>query len=141
MPSPTHVTGNKTLSIVMAELSKRGYDRIFLPWGDGDVVDLMVEMRGKLQRLQCKTARLEDGCVVFALGSLHWEKKVWKPYSAKDIDAFIAYCPQTDKVYLFPHALAGVKQASLRVAPLQRNRTKGIMWAKDFELPDNVSGL
>jgi hypothetical protein len=40
---------------------------VLLPFGNGAPYDLVVDIQGKLFRVQVKTARLRNGCVMFSL--------------------------------------------------------------------------
>jgi PD-(D/E)XK nuclease superfamily protein len=52
-----------------------------------------------------------------------------------EIDLFLVYCPQTDRVYALSVDDAAQAEGSLRVDPTANRQSKGIRWAVDHELP------
>jgi hypothetical protein len=52
-----------------------------------------------------------------------------------EIDLFLVYCPETDRVYALDVEEAATGQGRLRVDPPSNGQAKGIRWAADFELP------
>ena len=55
-------------------------------------------------------------------------------YSPEDIDAFAAYCRDTDRCYLLPLAeFSNRIGIQLRLAPTKNNQAAKINWAKDYE--------
>ena len=55
-------------------------------------------------------------------------------YSADQVDAFAAYCLDTDRCYFLPLTKFGGRgSVQLRLAPTRNNQEAGVNWAKDFE--------
>jgi len=52
-----------------------------------------------------------------------------------EIDLFLVYCPETDRVYALDIEEAGSGQGVLRVDPTANGQAKRIRWAADHELP------
>ena len=63
-----------------------------------------------------------------------------RKYADGEIDAFAAYCPDTDCSYFLQFALfTGRSQVLLRLAPSRNNQHLGINWAKDYEFAAKLS--
>jgi PD-(D/E)XK endonuclease len=56
-------------------------------------------------------------------------------YDADQIDLFLVYCPETDRVYAVGVDEVGSGYGFLRVAPTANGQSKRIRWAADYELP------
>jgi hypothetical protein len=55
-------------------------------------------------------------------------------YSADDIDAYAAYCPDLDTCYFLPMSeFANRIAIQLRLQPTRNNQNLRINWAKDYE--------
>jgi hypothetical protein len=120
---------------VLAELVKRGH-RVLLPIGVNHRYDLALDLGEKFVRVQCKTARIADGCVIFSCQSVRSNTRValCRDYRG-DADLFIAYCPENDRVYAVPVDEAGRTRVYLRLDPPANNQKMGVRWATDYELP------
>jgi hypothetical protein len=107
------------------------------PIGDNQRYDLVVDVDGKFQRLQVKTARIKKGCLV-ATTSRSTGKKggkyVKSAYTIDEIDGFAIYAPELDKCYFVPISDKSQYEITLRLEAPANNQTKDIRWAKDFEL-------
>ena len=105
------------------------------PVGVNHRYDLVLDLGEKFVRVQCKTARIEGSCVTFSCESVRSNTKVALRRNYRgDADLFIAYCPQTDRVYAVPVEEAGTR-IMLRLSPPANNQKLGVRWATDYELP------
>jgi hypothetical protein len=52
-----------------------------------------------------------------------------------EVDLFLVYCPQTDRVYALSPDEVASSSVSLRIDPTGNGQMKGIRWAADHELP------
>ena len=127
--------GQRTEAIVVAELVRRGY-KVLLPFGTNQRYDLVLDTADGFLRVQCKTGRLRNGAVQFQARSIrsNTAKVECRDYRG-EIDAFIVYCPETDRLYALPVDEATSSVASLRVDPAANGQGKRIRWAADYELP------
>jgi hypothetical protein len=127
--------GTRTEAIILAELARRGY-RVLLPFGHNQRYDLVLEIDGSFMRVQCKTGRFRDGCVIFRAQSVrsNTRKTVLRDYKS-DIDLFIVHCRETGGIYVIPIAEATRTQGTLRVDPTANGQDKRVRWARDYELP------
>jgi hypothetical protein len=129
----THSVGDRTVSRVLDTLVFLGH-KVSLPFGGGYPYDLIWDDGTTLLRVQCKTGRIRNGVVVFNGYSVRWDGKAAAGYIDK-ADVFLVYCPENDRVYRVPVVEAGKGRAvSLRIDPTRNQQSRGIRWAKDFEL-------
>ncbi len=98
--------------------------------------DFIFDLHPKLVRVQCKTAACYGDYLVLRLYSARRTAHglVRRRYSSDEIDAFAAYCPETDRCYYLDFAATqGQNEVRLRLAPPRNNQRERILWAKDFE--------
>ena len=99
--------------------------------------DLVLELQGRLLRVQCKWAVLRKDVVSGWLRTSRHAPGGHRhtTYSAEEIDAVGLYCAELDTCYLLPVALVAGKQAiHLRLAPCRNNQKQSIHWASQYEL-------
>jgi PD-(D/E)XK endonuclease len=127
--------GSRTEAIVLAELVRRGYS-VLMPFGHNHRYDLVLDIEGSFIRVQCKTGRLRNGCVLFGAQSVraNTRKRVLRHYK-DDIEMFIVHCPETDGIYAVPIEDATRTQGTLRIEPTANGQNKHVRWARDYELP------
>jgi hypothetical protein len=127
--------GLRTEALILAELAKRGY-RVLLPFGNNQRYDLVLEIEGSFMRVQCKTGRLRDGCVIFNAQSIrsNTRKTVLRDYKS-DIELFIVHCRDTGRIYVIPIDEATRTLGTLRIDPTANGQDKRVRWARDYELP------
>jgi hypothetical protein len=128
--------GERSEAIILAELVKRGH-RVLIPYGTNHRYDLVINVGGRFLRAQCKTGRLRDGVIRFNTVStrINTVRTYITPYDADQIDLFLIYCPDTDRVYALDVGEAAASNGRLRVDPAANGQVKGIRWAADHELP------
>lgn len=129
----TNDIGERAQGVILAEMMKNGFT-ILIPFGEGRRYDMVVEKEAQFFRLQCKAGRYENGVVKFNTCSVNWWNKTKKKYTREEIDYFAVYCEYTKKVYLVPVEDVGIDQGYLRIEPTANNQTKGVRWAKDYEI-------
>src|SRR5437773_163957 len=96
--------GDRSMLAVMAALQEIGW-ALYTPFGENTRIDLIIDDGTRLLRVQCKTGRLRDGVVRFAVCSTYGHHR--HPLTAKrtyrgEVDFFAVYCPETAGVYLVP---------------------------------------
>jgi hypothetical protein len=107
-----------------------------MPFGNNHRYDLVLDLEGKFVRVQCKTGRLRRGVVLFAARSVRVNtKRVYFRDYQGDVDLFVVYCPDNDRVYAVPIDDATSTAGALRVDPPANGQSKNIRWAADYELP------
>ena len=128
--------GERSEAIIFAELVKRGH-RVLVPYGNNHRYDLVIDVGGRFLRAQCKTGRLRDGAIRFNTVStrVNTVRTFTTPYDADQIDLFLIYCPDTERVYALDVGEAASSNGRLRVDPTANGQAKGVRWAADHELP------
>jgi PD-(D/E)XK endonuclease len=107
-------------------------------WGSYTVerYDLIFDLRPKLVRVQCKWAtRRGDIIVVPCYANRRNRDGLLRTfYSADEIDAFAAYCADSDRCYFLSlETFARRSAIQLRLAPTKNNQRVGVNWASQFE--------
>ena len=109
---------------------------VYRPVGEGGRYDMIFEIEEQLWRIQCKWAPRDGDVVVLRCYSCRRNRDglVRRKYIEGEIDAFAAYCPDTDRCYFLPFSLfLDRSQVLLRLAPSKNNQQLGINWARDYE--------
>ncbi len=118
---------------MLSALVEAGYI-VSKPFGDGCKYDFVIDDGALLQRVQCKTGRLKNGCVVFnaysVAGNSNGKRQGYKEHA----DVFAVSCPQNEQVYLVPVAHVGGAGVLLRIEETQNNQQKRVRWAKEYQL-------
>lgn len=131
-------TGEISEAYIMAELMANGYT-VSKTFGDNQRYDMIVEdASGKLLRVQCKTARLKDGVIIFMTCS-NSGGLGRKTYEGQ-IDVFAAWCVETKRCYFVPIDICGRSTLSLRTEYPKNGTTSNVNWASDYiigEVPDD----
>jgi PD-(D/E)XK endonuclease len=136
MEHPKDIGDRTTLAVMMA-LRELGYG-VLVPFGENTRYDLVIDDRTRLLRVQCKTGRLRDGAVRFAVCSCYGHHL--RPGNARrgyrgEIDFFGVHCPETNGVYLVPIEDLDVRsQAALRIRPPRNNQTAKVRMATRYEI-------
>ena len=127
--------GQRSEALILAELVRRGH-RVLVPFGPNQRYDLVIEIEGRFLRAQCKTGRLRNGRVCFSTASVRVNtRRAFVRSYRGEIDLFLVYCPDTDRVYALDIEEASSGQGVLRVDPTANGQAKRIRWAADHELP------
>lgn len=127
--------GQRGEAAILSELVKHGY-RVLLPFGVNQRYDLVIDCEGRFLRAQCKTGRLRDGVVRFSAQSIQSNTRHTKARSyVGEVDLFIVYCAENDRVYVVPADEVPNRGMHLRIDPPRNRQNKRVRWAKDYELP------
>ena len=99
--SKTTQIGKIGESLVLAKLTELGY-QVFLPFGDGSLIDLIVDINGNLKKIQVKTSSVKEDetCVKFSLSST--VNGVKYSYNEGDFDYYALVCLGINKILLVP---------------------------------------
>ena len=118
----------------MASLLQRGA-RVLLPFGDNARYDLVVEERGAFSRIQCKTGRIRNGALVFAVASSQYHRGGKRRDYRGEADAFGVFCPDNGCTYIIPiRDLPIVREAKLRLERPRNAQVKRIRWAARYKI-------
>jgi hypothetical protein len=139
----TDQKGNIAELAVAAEAAKLGVD-IYRPVGEGGRYDMIFDVGTRLLRIQCKWAPRHGDVIVLRCYSCrrNGDGLQRRKYVEGEIDAFVAYCPDTHSCYFLPFELfSGRSQVLLWLGHCKNNQSLGVNWAKDYELAAKLSGL
>lgn len=132
--------GLRTEAAITRALVEMGH-QVFLPIGQNQRYDLLVEVDGVFYRCQCKTGRLRKGAVRFNANSVQCNTKqvTIRDYHG-EIDYFLIYCEDTADVYAVPMGDDGLtREGHLRVEAPANNQQRRIRWAANHRLPSPSS--
>ena len=114
---------------------KLGID-VYRPVAEGGRYDFIFGVGDRLLRVQCKWAPRHGEVVLVRCYSSRRTRDGLsrRLYTAHEIDAFAAYCPDNERCYFLPYELfVGRTQVHLRVGRSRNNQRQGVNWADDFE--------
>ena len=108
--------------------------------------DLVIEIGGQPQRVQCKWGRLdpEGQVIIVNLSGSRFTPHgyVRSSYTAEEIDFIAVYCGATDEYYLLPiDQVEGRRHIQLRLAPAKNGQRAFINLASDFEFHGAIAQL
>jgi prevent-host-death family protein len=107
--------------------------------------DLVMEIGGRLQRVQCKWAQRVGDVVVVRLVSSRFTPGagyVRTRYRQGEIDAVAAYCADLDRCYLLPPEIVTDRNAvRLRLSETKNGQQAGLNWASQYELSEAVARI
>ena len=106
---------------------------VLLPFGEGHPYDLVMQVaEATFLRIQCKTARVLNGCLRFNSRSTDHGNGPGSYVGLADI--FGVYCPSTETVYLVPVLEVPRFEVFLRLEPTRNNQQVGVRDARDYEI-------
>jgi len=117
---------------------------VLKPLNDGLRYDLVFDLGPKLLRVQCKWAACHGEVIAINCRTCRRARHgyVHASYSADEIDAIGAYCPEVDRCYLIPvERVSGRPTIRLRLSPTRNNQSKGVNWAEDFDFRATLQRL
>ena len=117
---------------------------VFRPLSDGERYDLILNLRPRLLRVQCKTAVLHADVLAVPFYSNRrcssgFRKRV---YTSEEIDAVAAYSPDLERCFLLPMSEFETRTyVQLRLAPSRNNQRARINWAADYDFAVTLESL
>ena len=111
---------------------------VSIPFGDNSKYDFIADIDGKLLKIQVKTASIKDeNSIKFSCRSTHVNCTGVKNirYDENEIDYFATYW--NNQCYLIPVKECSVEK-TLRFAPPKNGQIKGITFAKDYLLEQQL---
>lgn len=117
---------------VITALKEQGYP-VLIPYGDNQRYDLAYEEDDGFVRVQVKTAREDDGRLLFnAYNTGHNNNGNYsKEYTKEDIDVFMVYSPDTEEIYEVSVEETGSSTFTLRHKEADFDHPN-INWAEDY---------
>jgi prevent-host-death family protein len=132
---PNH-RGNVAEAAIAFEAARLGIP-VFKPLYEHGRADLILQIRSRLLRVQCKSGpRNGDVVVVRCVTNRRGpEGYIRTKYTADEIDALAIYCPETGECYLLPaEMVAGRSGFHLRLAPPRNAQRASVHYAADYRL-------
>lgn len=126
--------GNLTELQCITYLYQLGY-QCSIPYGENSRYDFIVDIDGKLIKVQVKTSSPKDAegnAIEFSCRSsrINSQGTLNRRYTAEEIDYFATF--YNNKCYLIPQSECSVSK-TLRFVPPVSGQVKGICFAKDYE--------
>lgn len=138
----TKQIGNITELECMLAFVKAGYN-VLTPYGDCERYDFVVDINGKLYKMQSKTSKSDEEKAYFEFSCSSCNRKdggiVHHSYTKDEIDFFVTIFD--NQVYLIPVEECGGRSKKMRLLPPKNNQVRGITWAKDFKMEEMVKNL
>jgi PD-(D/E)XK endonuclease len=126
----TALKGNTTEAEVLRRFVERDF-AVLLPFGEGHPYDLVVHLEADaFLRVQCKTARVRNGCLRFNSRSTDHGHGPGNYLGLADV--FGVHSPETQLVYIVPVADVPRFDVFLRLEPTRNNQRRGIREAADY---------
>lgn len=116
---------------------------VFLPFGDGNVVDMILVVNGRCLKAQVKSSQTKDeeGNVFFRMSSSKSNRqKQIHHYTNSEIDIFLCYSYAYDEVYLIPISEAPQNQLTIRHIP-PKNNIKTVRMAENYLFEKQIGAL
>jgi len=113
---------------------------VSMPIGGSVSYDLIVDTGQRLLKVQVKTGRLRNGCVIIPMQRFSGHSGKPQSYLRGEIDLFAVYCPGNAKIYVWQFG-ENPTQGYLRFSETKNNQQQKIRWAKDYEFEKHVDDL
>jgi prevent-host-death family protein len=131
-----NLKGNVAELKIAAEAARLGIP-VLRPMTEHERYDLMFEIEERFYRIQCKSAPLKGDVVPvrFVTNRRGPNGFITTRYTADEIDAVAAYCPELDECYYIPIAeIDGATTFHLRLAPTLNGQRAALHFARDYRL-------
>lgn len=94
--------------------------------------DFLLDVKGKIFKIQVKTCREQDGYIEFNTSSMTHNKQGYtrREYTSDMVDFFCTY--YNEKCYLIPLSECGSRAKRLRLIPTKNGQTKNICFAENY---------
>lgn len=127
---------------LMAKFAEYGCT-VFFPFGVNTKVDLIIEYKNKLYKVQCKHAALsyKDGKLDYATFKTHWKHRdgTKVAYTAEEVDFFATMVE--GEAYLIPISETSSSEKRIRFLPPGNGQKKGITFASDYTVKEVLERL
>lgn len=121
---------------VAAKLLELGFT-VLQPIGENSRYDLVAEKDNQFHRIQVKTGRLRNGCILFSTKSQNHTSAgvvAINQYTKNEIDFFAVYEPNSNRIYMVPVEEVTIGECTLRVDKPLNAQQSNIRWASTFEV-------
>ena len=131
--------GNIGEAKVLSKFIELGFP-VYIPFGDNEKADLVVEFNGKLNKVQVKTSiDAKNGNVIFDLTSstAHRKNGMRHKYTIDEVDYFALNNLCRDKIYLLKVTETPIDTIRFRYEYPKNGQTCGVHFEDDY-LIDNI---
>ena len=138
----TSQIGNLGEARVLSEFVKLGI-QCYLPYGEGNKIDLIAEFNNKLNRIQIKTCEHlnKNGAMEWKVTRQEGYHGSRTTYNVEDIDYFAFYCVETDIVCLVPFTSDfPTNTISIRLDNFNGTRLKTMRFASEYSIKNIING-
>ena len=126
--------GNMGEASAIFQFTKRNIP-VSVPFGQNTPYDLIIQIREKLYKIQCKTAQYcHDDKMIFYITRTNGFTGLHIPYANNEIDFFYLYCVENGYCGLINISEAPTYRINLRLTKAKNNQLSNINYAKDYEL-------
>jgi PD-(D/E)XK endonuclease len=132
----THQRGSVAEAAIALAALRAGFG-VLKPLNDGERYDLVLDLRTRLVRVQCKAATQQGEVIVVRCRSGRRTRHgvVMRQDTSDEIDAFAAYCEEFDRCFFLPIERFDRRTAiSLRLGQPRNNQKLRVNWADDYDL-------
>jgi hypothetical protein len=133
--APLKQKGDLAELMIAADLRRRGY-RISIPFGEDCDYDLVVERRGKLERVQVKHATSDGAAIIVRCRShslTNGRIRATKHYTVETVDWIAVWESVSRTPYYVPSSVFdGFSELRLRLTPARNNQRVGVRDAAEF---------
>ena len=142
MSSRTKRIGSIEEQAIITELLQYQDIIVSKPVTDNEPYDIVMDYKGILYRVQIKTTEyVKNNIMNFYTSITNPYKSTNEKYTDKDIDMFMLYCLENKYCGLLLVSEYTSKETILRISPTINKQSKGVKYAKDYELNKRLSEL
>ena len=132
--------GNVSELKVLTAYSAAGFV-VAVPFGGGAPYDLIVDLGHRVLKIQVKTGRLRNGCVLFPTQRFVGHRGTQRRrYGDNEFDLFAVFCPDNNEIYVVP-MLKELTEGRLRVCDTRNNQKQKVRWASEFSFENHAMEL
>ncbi|HWS86035.1 MAG TPA: group I intron-associated PD-(D/E)XK endonuclease [Pyrinomonadaceae bacterium] len=133
--------GNSSEAVVLSAYVHAGF-LVSLPFGGGAAYDFIVDTGARLVRVQVKTGKLEESCVVYNSRRHRGSKyDTFSPYREDEVNFFAVWCPENEQLFAVPAEQSLNTEGRLRLAETRNCQAKKIRWAREFAWERHIQEL
>ncbi|MBO0720052.1 MAG: hypothetical protein J2P41_04480, partial [Blastocatellia bacterium] len=113
---------------------------VSIPFGGGAQYDLIVDTRLRLLKIQVKTGRLRNGCILFPTMRFSGQKGKGCRYEPGEIDLFAIFCPDNEHIYVMTLDQS-LTEGRIRCSAAKNGQLQKIKWASEYEFYKHIDIL
>ena len=126
---------------VLSEFESLGVN-VSIPFGDNLPYDLIIDVKGKLYKVQVKTSsQTKDGKTDFGIkkNRINTKESYISYYNQNEVDYYALYAILRDKIFLVPFEEAGSSDITIRYELQKNNQLGKIKMEEDYSISKILS--